>query len=193
MHAIPPSSTALDSLHSDGDLSLRRVWEQGPADLSETTPQPESTIKASPKASDNDTESKSLLRSIACNVDDLDKLNCLHTRPKYTKPEAAQCILLCMRGDHGDNLAVEVPCYRPTVARQVRPGRTILATRETRISYHEIKHEETVCESDSLIYLRLRETCFDYYGNWKRWIPFYGITDVQEVMVRLLDLEFERR
>ena len=42
---------------------------------------------------------------------------------------------------------------------------------------------EKACESDTAIYHRLVETCFDYQGKWKRWLLFYGITNMQEVKV----------
>jgi hypothetical protein len=41
------------------------------------------------------------------------------------------------------------------------------------------------CESDTDIYQRLVETCYQQLGRWKRWLPYYGITDVIEVKVRV--------
>ncbi|KAH7187266.1 hypothetical protein BKA60DRAFT_602415 [Fusarium oxysporum] len=34
------------------------------------------------------------------------------------------------------------------------------------------------------IYQRLVETCYQQLGRWKRWLPYYGITDVIEVKFR---------
>ncbi|KAI3580770.1 hypothetical protein IWW34DRAFT_906546 [Fusarium oxysporum f. sp. albedinis] len=34
------------------------------------------------------------------------------------------------------------------------------------------------------IYQRLVETCYQQLGGWKRWLPYYGITDVIEVKFR---------
>jgi hypothetical protein len=39
-------------------------------------------------------------------------------------------------------------------------------------------------EKDSAIYERMLAACYQFHGNWKRWIPFYGIVDVREVQVR---------
>jgi hypothetical protein len=50
--------------------------------------------------------------------------------------------------------------------------------------YEELNPREKACESDAAIYQRLKETCFQYQGKWKRWLPFYGITNVREVNVR---------
>ncbi|KAK3373054.1 hypothetical protein B0T24DRAFT_529119 [Lasiosphaeria ovina] len=40
---------------------------------------------------------------------------------------------------------------------------------------------ECAIESDNAIYRRLVDTCYEYLGRWKRWLPYYGITDVVEV------------
>lgn len=47
--------------------------------------------------------------------------------------------------------------------------------------YEKVNPKETACESDAAIYRRLKGTCFHYQGKWKRWLPFYGVTDVREV------------
>ena len=49
--------------------------------------------------------------------------------------------------------------------------------------YNNVKSTELAGESDAAIYERLMETCFQYQGKWKRWLPFYGIVDVREVNV----------
>jgi hypothetical protein len=51
--------------------------------------------------------------------------------------------------------------------------------------YEELNPRERACENDAAIFQRLKETCFQKQGNWKRWLPFYGIADVREVKVRL--------
>lgn len=52
--------------------------------------------------------------------------------------------------------------------------------------YEELNPKELACESDAAIYQRLQDTCFQFQGTWKRWLPFYGIVDVREVNVRRL-------
>ena len=49
--------------------------------------------------------------------------------------------------------------------------------------YHDIGPKERVFESDSEVFERLKRTCFEYQGRWKSWIPFYGVTNVEEVQV----------
>jgi hypothetical protein len=44
----------------------------------------------------------------------------------------------------------------------------------------------TVYESDPVIFHKLEQACYQYQGEWKRWVPFYGIVHVREVNVRVL-------
>lgn len=107
---------------------------------------------------------------------------------------AGQCCFLCLEGRKTGQYAVPVPCMRPTEPRQVKSHR--LSTEVTKNGlmrlvkipggelYENLNPKEKACESDAAIYHRLKETCFHYQGKWKRWLPFYGITDVREVNVR---------
>ncbi|KAI1026567.1 hypothetical protein LB503_013367 [Fusarium chuoi] len=40
---------------------------------------------------------------------------------------------------------------------------------------------DSACESDDEIYRRLIDTCYQHLGWWKRWLPYFGITEVLEV------------
>lgn len=42
---------------------------------------------------------------------------------------------------------------------------------------------DSACESDYEIYHRLLDTYYRHLGRWKRWLPYYGITEVLEVKV----------
>ena len=49
--------------------------------------------------------------------------------------------------------------------------------------YEKMMPWDNACESDNDIYQRLVDTCYQYLGCWKRWLPYYGITEVSEVNV----------
>jgi hypothetical protein len=105
---------------------------------------------------------------------------------------AGQCCFLCLQGKKTGQYAIQVPCMRPTKQRRVisyKLSKEVSDSKLKRVpggeTYEELNPMENACESDAAIYQRLKETCFQYQGNWKRWLPFYGITDVREVNVRL--------
>jgi hypothetical protein len=107
---------------------------------------------------------------------------------------AGQCCFLCLQGRKIGQYAVQVPCTRPTEGRRTKGHK--LSTEVSKDGsqhlvkvlggeiYEELSPREKACESDAAIYQRLEETCFQYQGKWKRWLPFYGITNVREVNVR---------
>ena len=98
---------------------------------------------------------------------------------------AGQCCFLCLEKD-GSQVAIPVPCLRPTKPRQVklrirkRGGTTRMP------AHHETGPNEQIPESDTAIFERLSSACFGYQGAWKKWLPFYGITNVEEVEVSYL-------
>lgn len=86
--------------------------------------------------------------------------------------------------------AVQVPCIKPTKPRRVLSRRLasngdgLLVQVPGGETYENIPPQQMACESDTAIYNRLVDTCFHYQGKWKRWLPFYGVTNVREVNVR---------
>ncbi|SRR6266480_5462950 len=114
---------------------------------------------------------------------------------EYLSDRTAQCCFLCLHKRKSGQYAVQIPCFRPTKSRRVISR--LLSTKVSRSgvsqlekvpggeTYEKLSPKENACESDAAIYHRLKETCFQYQGKWKRWIPFYGIVDVREVKVRL--------
>ncbi|KAH8815439.1 hypothetical protein F5884DRAFT_895335 [Xylogone sp. PMI_703] len=103
---------------------------------------------------------------------------------------AGQCIFLCLKKKGKGQYAILVPCIRPT-----KPRKVILIHWKARKRinvYGDISPKEKACEGDSLIYHRLVETCFEFFGNWRRWLPFYGIVCVEEVQVFQFTGEVER-
>ncbi|KAJ4320516.1 hypothetical protein N0V94_003379 [Neodidymelliopsis sp. IMI 364377] len=118
------------------------------------------------------------------NLRNLDKLDAQREAHKFKKPEAGQCCFLCLHGNGQVRYAVRVPCYRPETPRKIRFTTKSATTRVCH--YKDIDHSETVYESDSVIFYKLEQACYQYQGEWKRWIPFYGIVHVREVNVRVL-------
>jgi len=96
--------------------------------------------------------------------------------------KAGQCCFLCLK-QRDDQVAVIVPCFRPVEARQVRRTRQRLESPTRKIEYRDIGPKARVRESDAAIFERLKWTCFKYQGACKQWMPYYGITKVQEVIV----------
>jgi len=64
-------------------------------------------------------------------------------------------------------------------------GRSEVFTDNPKPIYEKIMPWDNACESDIDIYRRLVDTCYQYLGWWKRWLPYYGITEVLEVNVSL--------
>jgi hypothetical protein len=98
----------------------------------------------------------------------LDKLEPVQTPRK--RSQTLQLCFLCLRGPASEQFAVIVGCKCPTKfnkrMRIINGGDTF--------------------ESDSLVWNTLMNTCYEHKGDWKRWIPFYGVVDVREVNVRSL-------
>ncbi|KAH8799382.1 hypothetical protein F5884DRAFT_686772 [Xylogone sp. PMI_703] len=112
---------------------------------------------------------------------------------KRLSKRAGQCCFLCLKKGKGQ-YAFRVPCIRPTKPRVVKRRRPQKAHKDDELFkfapggeiYGDINPKEKACESDTAIYDRLVKTCFDFHGQWKRWLPFYGITHVKEVKFRFI-------
>lgn len=94
------------------------------------------------------------------------------------RQNAGQCCFLCLETREHGQFAIRVPCQRLTTARC--PERIRVYENGKTISTILWK---LACESDTEIYHRLVDTCYEYMGWWKRWVPYYGVTDVAEVEV----------
>ncbi|KAH7019520.1 hypothetical protein EDB80DRAFT_204101 [Ilyonectria destructans] len=96
------------------------------------------------------------------------------------RDRAGQGCFLCLESHRQGQYAVLVPCLRPAKARRVvRYSRTFIDNPK-RI-YEKMMPWDSACESDNDIYRRLVDTCYQYLGWWKIWLPYYGITEVLEV------------
>lgn len=43
---------------------------------------------------------------------------------------------------------------------------------------------QPILETDSTaVYTRMGEACFQHIGRWRKWLPFYGVVNVTEVLV----------
>ncbi|KAI0537843.1 hypothetical protein GGR58DRAFT_470079 [Xylaria digitata] len=93
-----------------------------------------------------------------------------------------QGCFVCLNSPQDGQYAVLVPCARP-----MNQGKGVFWT-VGRHSHRIISLEpwNAACESDSAIWKRLVETCYENKGMWKKWIPFYGITEVREVNFQFL-------
>ncbi|OAP64014.1 hypothetical protein AYL99_03241 [Fonsecaea erecta] len=85
---------------------------------------------------------------------------------------ARQCCFLCVR-NRDKVFAIIVPCLRPTsLLRQAVKNRLEDAGL-------------MAIESDAAVFERLHLACFKYYGAWKRYLPYYGVTKVEEIQFRV--------
>jgi hypothetical protein len=100
------------------------------------------------------------------------------------RDRAGQGCFLCLESPRQGQYAALVPCLRPAKARRV-VGQSEVFTDNPKPIYEKMMPWDNACESDSDIYRRLVDTCYQYLGWWKRWLPYYGITEVLEVNVRL--------
>ena len=91
---------------------------------------------------------------------------------------AGQRCFLCLK-KQGKQFAVAVPCCRPVKPRQIK----IIELRNGDEVYHEMGPKEMSFESDAAVFERLKWACFESQGRWRKWIPFYGITNVEEIKV----------
>ncbi len=103
--------------------------------------------------------------------------------------QAGQLCFLCLEGKGNTHVAIRIPCLRSTGYR--RPIKSTYKKPETKsgclqlmeVEYARMHPSERVFEPYSTIFGRLVDKCFEYHGNWKRWLLFYGVTDVTEVNV----------
>ncbi|KAH6705791.1 hypothetical protein EV126DRAFT_412840 [Verticillium dahliae] len=93
------------------------------------------------------------------------------------RDRAGQGCFLCLESPKQGQYAVLVPCVRPTEPPQV-VGFSDMLTSPKPI-YGKMMFWETACESDEQIYRRLVDTCYRYLGPWKKWLPYYGIDEVE--------------
>ncbi|KAJ4243332.1 hypothetical protein NW762_014818 [Fusarium torreyae] len=93
---------------------------------------------------------------------------------------AGQGCFICLESHKQGQYAVLVPCLRPTKSRQMT-ARIEYYTGKSKLIYGKHSPWDSACESDCDIYHRLLDTSYRHLGRWKRWLPYYGITEVLEV------------
>lgn len=106
------------------------------------------------------------------------------TRQKACTRLAGQGCFLCLTAPDGGHYAVVVPCFKPNKHRQII-GKYVDGGIPM---YAQTRSWEMGCESDCETWRRLIRTCYRYQGKWRRWVPFYGITEVKEVTVSPLSI-----
>lgn len=102
-------------------------------------------------------------------------------KPDANLSQEGQGLFMCLERQ-GRHFAVLVPCLRPSRFRRV------VRRRNSTPEYDSVERWETACESDSEIWKRLVNTCYQQQGSWKRWIPGYGIFEVREVTFQFLTI-----
>ncbi|EXM26126.1 hypothetical protein FOTG_07147 [Fusarium oxysporum f. sp. vasinfectum 25433] len=101
------------------------------------------------------------------------------------RDRAGQACFLCLETRIQGQYALPIPCLRPTRPRRITRYTGLSTDRNNRKPrYEKMQPWSNACESDTDIYQRLVETCYQQLGRWKRWLPYYGITDVIEVKFR---------
>ncbi|KAJ9642696.1 hypothetical protein H2204_002344 [Knufia peltigerae] len=98
---------------------------------------------------------------------------------------AEQRCFLCLNKKESQT-AIAIPCRRPTKERQIKSYHCDRGSKNRRPRYSEIRAEESAVEDDMAIFERLVEACYKYHGTWRKWIPYYGITKVQEVTFKFV-------
>lgn len=102
--------------------------------------------------------------------------------------QVAQCCFLCLHG-RKQPYAIQVPCIRPRPPKVV--GHKLLMSDDgdtlSKVSggeiYEPVNQKDKAFESDAAVWNRMKKMYFIDKGLWKRWLPFYGPTAVQEVKV----------
>lgn len=110
-------------------------------------------------------------------------------KTEVEEPVPQQSCFLCLRGRRQVHHAVHIPCFRPElmilpVRKLIKKGVDGKPDQFLRSSKLGKRVRNGKYEEDSAIYRKLVAECYKYHGTWKKWIPFYGIVEVQEVQVR---------
>lgn len=100
--------------------------------------------------------------------------------------KALHCCFVCLEGAEG-NVAIRVPCARPTKIRTVRKQDTNLETGEEHLTYNKSSRGEGGVECEVAILSRMREVLYRYLGAWKARLPYYGVLDAYEIEVSCFD------
>jgi hypothetical protein len=100
------------------------------------------------------------------------------------RDRAGQGCFVCLESPRQGQYAALVPCLRPAPVHRV-VGLSEIFSDNPKPIYEKTMPWNNACESDNDIYRPLVDTCYQYLGRWKRWLPYYGITEVPEVNVRL--------
>ena len=141
---------------------------------------PQPSLEMSPISDRDDVE-----RLAGLDVAGVDFKAVLRNPPKMLdiQNRAGQGCFLCLESPKQGQFATLVLCLRPPVVRPVVGYSGGFGDNPQPIYENGPWHN--ACESDNDIYRRLVATCYHYLGGWKRWLPYYGVTNVLEVNVRL--------
>jgi hypothetical protein len=97
--------------------------------------------------------------------------------------EAKQGIFICLTKPDSGSYAIQIKCSRPSGVR-VPAVRRIREKKSEVIRYRRVENDSPALECDSDIYERIRYAFYTDQGWWKKFIPYFGIINVEEVTVR---------
>ncbi|KAJ4983367.1 hypothetical protein SVAN01_11152 [Stagonosporopsis vannaccii] len=100
------------------------------------------------------------------------------------QPQPRQSCFLCLRGKGQVYHAVLIPCHRPRSVKTLKSVPSGVEGESWLVPSGKFV-KNGFYEKDSSIYEKLVVACYRFYGNWKRWIPFYGIVEVREIQFYL--------
>lgn len=110
---------------------------------------------------------------------------------------AGQCIFLCHEDNRSSSWAIQVPCLRPTDERYIVRRTFCKAivdgqqyfqeSANDTITYRKHSHRETAYECDATIFQRLQQACLQTQPWWRKFLPFWGMTEFKEVIVSSLN------
>jgi hypothetical protein len=161
----PPPSI----IHSSGELLITKIMAtnagRNACDIERAEPLPEETIESPPPALPSDTKSS------------LDK--------------SGTVLFVCLDCPRDGQYAVQVQCLKSRRGRKIRAWRIKIIEDESPSFekgkrtpiYGPLEPWDTVFEDDRAVYTRMLNVCFQYMGKWRKWLPFYGVVNVTEVMV----------
>ena len=112
--------------------------------------------------------------------------------------QAGTVCFVCLDRPRDGQYAVQVQCLKSKRGREIRAWRIGFADEESPSDtpsqfkkrkktpiYEPLQPWDAVFEDDRAVYIRMLDVCFQYIGEWRKWLPFYGVVCVTEVMVSL--------
>lgn len=114
------------------------------------------------------------------------------TLPSGTKTsldKSGTVCFVCLDCPLGGQYVARVPCLKSNQPRKVRWWRLVNIAESPQVKvtqrspvYEPLQPWDTVLEDDRAVYTRMVKVCFQRLGRWRKWLPFYGVVRVTEVL-----------